>query len=669
MAEPAEVPPPAFSPRPSTEATHHGPVGRKAVALASLGALGVVYGDIGTSPLYAIKECLAWAPENADGKRLFANGLAATAHAVEPTLPNVLGVLSLMFWALVLVICIKYLVFVLRADNKGEGGILALAALVEGEHGKPKQKATKITLAVPILLGLFGTGLLFGDGAITPAISVLGAMEGLSEQSSALTYLVVPITVGILVGLFLVQRFGTGRIGVAFGPVMMVWFIAIGALGLRWIVVEPQVLGAINPIHGLTFLGEHGVHGFLLVGLVFLVVTGGEALYADMGHFGKTPIRIAWFAVALPGLFLNYFGQGAVLLHHPTGTIQNPFYATADGFLIPMLVLATAAAIIASQALISGVFSITRQAMQLGYWPRMTVVHTSAQAEGQIYIPEMNWLLMAGTIAVVLQFRSSSGLAAAYGIAVTGTMAITSFLFYEVARRRWNWSRPKALAFLVPFLAIDLAFFSANAAKILDGGWFPLAIGVIVFAVMTTWWRGRIELSQIMDAGVVPDDLFLADITAAPPPRVRGTAVFMSSTPGGIPNVLMHHMKHNQVLHQQVVLFSLQTLNVPWAPASEALEVRDLGQGFYRVICKVGFMQSTDVPRILARCAEGGVRVDPMTTTYYLGRQTLLTTGQSRLARWRKLLFSFLSRNARPPTAFFNLPPNRVVELGLQIEM
>jgi KUP system potassium uptake protein len=388
-----------------------------------------------------------------------------------------------------------------------------------------------------------------------------------------------------------------------------------------------------------------------------------------MGHFGKTPIRIAWFAVALPGLLLNYFGQGAVLLHHKTGTIQNPFYATAEGFLIPMLVIATAAAIIASQALISGVFSITRQAMQLGYWPRMTVVHTSAHAEGQIYIPEMNWALMAGTIAVVLQFRSSSGLAAAYGIAVTGTMAITSYLFYLVCTRRWGISQPRALAFLIPFLIIDLSFFSANAAKILDGGWFPLAVGVIVFGVMTTWWRGRIELSQIMDAGVVPDDLVLADIVAAPPPRVRGTAVFMSSTPGGIPNVLMHHMKHNQVLHQQVVLFSLQTLNVPWAPTSKSLEVRDLGQGFYRVVCKVGFMQSTDVPKILQRCADAGVRAEPMTTTYYLGRQTLLTTGQTKLALWRKLLFSFLSRNARPPTAFFNLPPNRVVELGLQIEM
>jgi len=648
-------------------APHGAPVGRRELALASLGALGVVYGDIGTSPLYAMKECLAWHP---DGK--FPSGLASSPHAVEPTFANVLGVLSLMFWALLLVICLKYLIFVLRADNKGEGGILALAALVEGEAGGTPRtsRSGRPRLAIPILLGLFGTGLLFGDGAITPAISVLGAMEGLSEQSHALTVWVVPITVGILIGLFLVQRHGTGRIGVAFGPVMLVWFVVIGVIGVRWIVAEPAVLQAINPLYAIEFLAAHGAMGFLLVGLVFLVVTGGEALYADMGHFGKTPIRIAWFGLALPGLLLNYFGQGALLLSHPTGTIQNPFYATADGpMLIPMLVLATMAAVIASQALISGVFSITRQAMQLGYWPRVTVVHTSARTEGQIYIPEMNWLLMAGCIAVVLQFRSSSGLAAAYGIAVTGTMGITSYLFYLVCRRRWGYSQLKALTFLVPFLAIDLAFFSANAAKILDGGWFPLAIGVVVFAIMTTWWRGRIELSQIMDAGQIPDDLFLADIAESRPHRVRGTAVFMSSTPAGVPNVLMHHLKHNQVMHEQVVLFSIQILNAPYADPVSSLELRELGHGLFRVIARVGFMQSTDVPRLLVRCARMGLVVEPMTTTYYLGRQTLLTSGKSKLARWRKLLFSFLSRNARPPTAFFNLPPNRVVELGLQIEL
>ncbi len=640
---------------------HHPARGRRQLALASLGALGVVYGDIGTSPLYAIKECLAWHPRG-----------QFSPHAVEPTFANVLGVLSLMFWALMLVICVKYIVFVLRADNKGEGGILALAALVSGSDGRTRGRR----LAIPILLGLFGTGLLFGDGVITPAISVLGAMEGLSEQSPALGHLVVPISIAIIVGLFLVQRHGTGRIGVAFGPVIMVWFIAIAAIGLRWIVDDPRVLAAMNPMYGIEFLAGNGAMGFVIVGLVFLVVTGGEALYADMGHFGRTPIRMAWFTVALPCLLLNYFGQGALLLANPAGTIRNPFYSAAEelhiagiSLLIPMLVLSLMAAIIASQALISGVFSITRQAMQLGFWPRLTVVHTSARMEGQIYIPEMNWLMMLGCIIVVLQFRTSSGLAAAYGIAVTGTMAITSILFYMVCRRRWGYSQAKALALLVPFLAIDLAFFAANAVKFLDGGWFPIAIGVGIFVVMTTWWRGRSELAKVIAAATLPDELFLSDIGANPPHRVKGTAVFMTSTAGSIPNVLVHHMKHNQVLHQQVVLFSVETRAVPRVDLERGLEVRDLGQGFYRVIARVGFMQTPDVPTFLAACESRGLVTLPMTTTYYLGRETLLSGGGAKFARWRKVLFSFLSRNARPPTAFFNLPPNRVVELGAQIEM
>jgi len=646
---------------PDPTAPHPAATGKRALALASLSALGVVYGDIGTSPLYAIKECLAWHPKG-----------QFSPHAVEPTLANTLGVLSLMFWSIMLVICVKYIIFVLRADNKGEGGILALAALVSGTNGK--RHGTR--LAIPLLLGLFGTGLLFGDGVITPAISVLGAMEGLSEQSPALTNFIVPVTIAILVGLFMVQRHGTGRIGFAFGPIIMVWFFAIGAIGLRWIFVDPRVLAAVNPVHGVAFLANNGAHGFIIVGLVFLVVTGGEALYADMGHFGRKPIRLAWFTIALPALLLNYFGQGALMISSPSGTIRNPFYSAAEqlhiggvSLLIPMLVISLMAAIIASQALISGVFSITRQAMQLGFWPRLTVVHTSAHMEGQIYIPEMNWLMMAGTIMVVLQFRSSSGLAAAYGIAVTGTMGITSILFYMVCRRRWGYSQAHALAFLVPFLAIDIAFFSANATKFFDGGWFPLAIGVCVFAIMTTWWRGRFELSKVIDAGTLADELLLADIAANPPHRVKGTAVFMSSTPGGIPNVLVHHMKHNQVLHQQVVLFSVETSAVPWVNLESDLVVRELGHGFFRVIAHVGFMQTPDVPKILAICAKHGLVAQPMTTTYYLGRQTLVTGGTSRFARWRKVLFSFLSRNARPPTSFFNLPPNRVVELGVQVEI
>jgi KUP system potassium uptake protein len=627
------------------------PGSRRDLALASLGALGVVYGDIGTSPLYAIRECLAW---------------RHSPHAVEPTLPNVLGVLSLVFWALVLVICVKYLVFVLRADNRGEGGILALAALVEGREGTGR--ATK--LGIPVLLGLFGAGLLFGDGAITPAISVLGAIEGLSERSPAFEHLIVPITAIILIGLFFVQRHGTGRIGFAFGPVILIWFIAIGAIGVRWIAERPSVLLAVNPIHGVRFLAEHGYIGFLIVGLVFLVVTGGEALYADMGHFGKTPIRIAWFAVALPGLLLNYFGQGALLLVRPPGSVKNPFYAAAEGpLLVPMLVLATLAAVIASQALISGVFSLTRQAMQLGFWPRLTVVHTSAKAEGQIYIPEMNYLLMAGCLALVFQFGSSSNLAAAYGVAVTATMAITSYLLYLVCRRRWGYTVWAALALVVPFLAIDVAFFSANAVKILHGGWFPLTVGLLVFTVMTTWWRGRVDLARMMETMTLDENLFVADIASSPPHRVKGTAVFLTSGTKGVPNLVLHHIEHNQVLHEQVVLLSVLTEPSPWVRAEKGTEVRDLGQGFFRVMAHIGFMQTPNVPDLLAGCRDRGIAADPMTTTYYLGRETLLTTGSSSMAPVRKHLFSFLSRNARPPSRFFGLPPNRVVELGTQIEL
>jgi KUP system potassium uptake protein len=581
----------------------HGPAappGRRALALASLGALGVVYGDIGTSPLYAMKECLAF-PRSP-------HAIASSAATLEP---NVLGVLSLMIWALILVVSVKYLVFVLRADNKGEGGILALAALVE--EGDTRRRAG---IAIPMLLGLFGAGLLFGDGAITPAISILGAMEGLSEHTPRLAYLVPPITVGIIIVLFIVQRHGTGRIGYAFGPVMLLWFTAIGLIGIRWIFVEPGVLRAVNPAYGIWFLAHHGLHGFLMLGLVFLVITGGEALYADMGHFGKLPIRVAWFGVALPGLLLNYFGQGALFLTRPPGSITNPFYALVEGpLLLPMLALATAAAVIASQALISGVFSLTRQAAQLGYWPRVSVVHTSAQTEGQIYIPEMNWLLMISCILLVLEFRTSSGLAAAYGVAVTGTMGITTYLYYLVCLRVWRMSRARALAFLIPFLAIDLAFFLANSAKIADGGWLPLVAGLCVFSVMTTWWRGRQQVAEVIDAAALPEDLFLADIAENPPPRVRGTAVFMTSVPAGIPNVLVHHLKHNQTLHAQVVLLSVNTEHVPYVAPDDQVSVIDLGHGFYRVNARVGFMQSPDVPSLLWSCRTRGITADQMTTT------------------------------------------------------
>lgn len=628
---------------------HTKPPTRKDLAALSLAALGVVYGDIGTSPLYALRECFTRSDHR------------VTASPTDPD--HVLGVLSLFFWALTLVVVVKYLVFIMRADNKGEGGELALAALVD--RGERKHR-----LAIPILLALFGAGLLYGDGVITPAVSVLGAIEGLSEQSPRFHDWIVPISTVILIGLFWVQRYGTHRIGGVFGWVMLAWFFSIGAVGVPYIIRHPEVLAAVSPHYGIAFLTNGGWNSFLILGSVVLCITGAEALYADMGHFGRTPIRWAWTLVVFPGLLLNYFGQGALYLERGA-SVDNPFYGLVSGtpLLIPMIILATAAAVIASQALISGAFSLTNQAVQLGYFPRVTVVHTSHKSEGQIYIPEVNYVLMVATIALVLTFRSVQNLAAAYGIAVTGTMAITSFLFFVVCRRNWGWSWTASLALFIPFLAIDLSFFSANIEKIAAGGWFPLAVGMGIFVIMTTWWRGRNELSKIMQTWAIPDEIFLADIAETPLPRVSGTAVFMASGTDGMPNVLLHHVKHNKVLHRQVVLLSIVTQNVPFAIGNQSLVVRELSHGFYRVVANVGFMQQPNVPKILSRCERQGLVVQASDTTYYLGRQTLLTSGNSPVARWRKMLFSFLARNSRPPTAFFNLPPNRVVELGLQIEL
>ncbi len=610
----------------------------------------MVYGDIGTSPLYAMSECLA------DPK--------LKEHAVPPDPANVFGVVSLFFWALVLVIVIKYLIFIMRADNKGEGGILALAALVS----QGKKRAVK--LGIPILLALFGAGLLYGDGVITPAISVLGAVKGLGTQSPGLEHLVVPISVAILVGLFMVQRMGTHRIGTIFGWIMLLWFVTIGAMGMPFILRHPEILQAASPHYAVRFLAHHHMHGFLLLGAVVLCVTGGEALYADMGHFGRRPIRIAWFCVVFPGLLLNYFGQGALYLERGL-KVEDPFYDMVQGtpFLIPIVILATMAAVIASQALISGAFSLTHQAVQLGYVPRVRVVHTSSKNEGQIYIPEVNWALMIASVALVLSFRTADNLAAAYGIAVTGTMAITSYLYFLVCLDNWKYRLSTALALFIPFIMIDLAFFSANMVKIAAGGWFPLAVGAALFVIMTTWWRGRHELSKVMESGVIPEELFLADLGANPLHRVQGTAVFMASSTDGIPNVLLHHVKHNKVLHKQVVLLSIITENVPFAVGNSALVVKELDHGFFRVIARCGFMQQPNVPKLLVRCGKQKLVVAESDTTYYLGRQTLLTTGTARVARWRKILFSFLAKNSMPPTAFFNLPPNRVVELGLQIEL
>jgi KUP system potassium uptake protein len=612
----------------------------------ALGALGVVYGDIGTSPLYAIRECVT-AP-----------------HGVGATPDNILGILSLVFWSLMLVISIKYLRFVMRADNQGEGGVLALMALVVTSRIAEHKKRT-LTLA---FVGLFGAALLYGDGMITPAISVLSAVEGLEVATKTFSPVVVPLTCGILIALFLVQKWGTGGIGTVFGPLTLCWFIAIAAAGLPQLIRHPEVLYAVNPVHAARFLSHHGRHGFLVLGSVVLCITGGEALYADMGHFGRRAIKLAWYAVVFPALLINYFGQGALLIEHPD--VVNPFYALVHGFwLYPMVVIATIAAVVASQALISGAFSLTRQAIQLGYAPRMTIIHTSGKAEGQIYIPEVNSLLMVACVALVVGFRGSGRLADAYGIAVTGTMAITSVLFFFVARERWNWSLWRAGGLVAIFLAFDLGFFAACATKIASGGWFPLVVAGAVFMVMSTWKRGRAVLGAKISSQTLPVDLFIEDVERSHPPRVKGTAVFLTSIRRGIPNVLLHHFKHNKVLHEQVVILCIATDGVPEVPESERLHLKNFGQGFWAMTAHYGFMETPNVAELLRVCGRIGLHVNSGDTSYYVGRETLLLTRERNLSFWRKKIFRYLSRNSRSASDFFSLPPNRVVEIGTQIEL
>ncbi len=638
------------APAPQVHAVSREAPSGTALAKLALGALGVVYGDIGTSPLYAVRECFSG------------------SHGVAPTPQNVLGIISLVFWAMMFVVTFKYLSFVMRADNRGEGGILALMALVGEAEG-----ARRFGPAL-LLVGLFGTALLYGDGIITPAISVLGALEGVAVAAPAFSHLVVPGTITILALLFLFQRRGTSTVGAVFGPVTLVWFITISILGIREIARDPSILRAVNPIHGIAFFANSGWHGFLVLGAVVLVITGGEALYADMGHFGKRPIRLAWLAVAMPALVLNYMGQGALLLRDP-GAALNPFYLLAPGWAVyPLIGIATAAAIVASQALISGAFSLTRQAVQLGYSPRVTIRHTSHSEIGQIYVPEVNWALGAATIALVLGFRSSSAVAAAYGIAVTGTMTITTVLFHHVARVRWGWAAWKVWPLTAAFLAVDVAFFSANAIKIEHGGWFTIAVATVVFTLLSTWKKGRALLgAQLREAGL-PLDLFLADVRNKNPKRVPGTAVFMTGNLGTIPAVLLHHLKHNKVLHERVVLVSVLTEEIPAVPEAERVTVRELGAGFFQVVARYGFMETPDVPAMLeslaTREASGPkLQLRAMETTYYLGRETLLPTGRTPMAGWRKWLFIVMARNARPASAFFGLPPNRVVEMGAQIQL
>ena len=620
---------------------HHG----STTALA-LAAIGIVFGDIGTSPLYTIQECFG-------------------EHGVPATHENVLGVISQVVWSVTLVVTVKYLMFVMRADNRGEGGILALLALVPERIRNPSRSGVS---AVAMLV-LIGAALLFGDGIITPAISVLAAMEGLGVATDKLASAVVPLTVVILAGLFAIQRSGTAKIGKLFGPVMVVWFTTIGLLGASHIARAPGILEALSPHHAVRFFLHHGFHGFKMLGSVVLAVTGGEALYADMGHFGRKPIRWAWYTVVFPALIINYMGQGAVLLERGEAVRANPFFGLLSGWLVyPMVAVATVATVVASQALISGAFSLTQQAVQLGYCPRVTIVHTSGSAEGQIYIPEVNRILMVACLALVLAFRESSNLAAAYGIALTITMTITSILFFQLTRQ-WKWAMWKSVSLLVLFLALDLAFLGANVVKVVKGGWFPLAIASAVFIVMTTWKKGRRTLGSHIIANTLPTELFLSDVQNTQPHRVKGTAVFMTSNPDGAPPVLLHHFKHNKVLHEQVILLSVQTRHVPEVPAAQRLSVRELGQGFWQVTATYGFMETPNVIECLTLCNQRGLPVDPQTASFYLGRETLLTTGRSSMAQWRKVLFSILSRNARPANMFFNIPPNRVVELGTQIEL
>jgi KUP system potassium uptake protein len=622
---------------------------RRDLLTLSLAALGVVYGDIGTSPLYTIRECFV------------------PGHGAEPTVANVLGVLSLIFWSLVLVVVLKYLVFVMRADNHGEGGIMALIALISPAPNGSGRRRRRRWL---ILLGLFGTSLLFADGMITPVITVLGAIEGLEVATPLFRPFVVPVSLGILVALFLVQKRGTARVGAMFGPAMVLWFVMIAALGIPWIIRHPEVLAAVAPWHGIGFLVSHRLHGLFVLGAVVLCFTGTEALYADMGHFGARPIRFAWSVLVFPCLLLNYFGQGAAILGGGARAVANPFFALAPaGLLYPVVAVATAAAVIASQALISGCFSLAQQAMQLGYSPRLDVVHTSSVARGQIYVPEINSLLLVACCALTLAFRSSSNLAAAYGLAVTGTMTITSILLYTVARERWRWGRLAAGAMVGLFLCIDLPFLSANMVKITHGAWLPLVIGAGVFTVFVTWKRGRVLLAEEMQRGMVALEQFLPSLRMEKPHRVPGTAVFMTSNLDVVPPVLLHHFKHNKVLHEKVILLYVLNERVPLVPPEERIEVGDLGDGVYAVVARFGFMESPDVPRALKQCRTKGLRVKLSETSYYLGRETLLTTGTSGMSRWRKSLFAYLSRNARPATSFFGLPPNRVVELGMQVRL
>ncbi|HEY6138684.1 MAG TPA: potassium transporter Kup [Thermoanaerobaculia bacterium] len=611
----------------------------------SLGALGVVYGDIGTSPLYAFRECFR--PE----------------HHLPPTEANILGIVSLICWSLVIIISIKYLVLVMRADNRGEGGILALMSLVGVQSAASRRRWFIVAI------GLFGAALLYGDGMITPAISVLSAVEGLDVATPMFKPYIVPITLAVLVLLFVVQRIGTAKVGAMFGPVMMIWFAVIAAIGVAQIVRAPHVLTAIDPLWAIRFFAANHVTGYLVLGAVFLAVTGGEALYADMGHFGARPIRIAWFAIVFPALLINYLGQGALMLRD-SNAFKNPFFLAAPQWaLYPLVGLSTIATIIASQAVISGAFSLTRQAVQLGYLPRLVIRHTSAREIGQIYIPSVNWLLMICAVGLVIAFQASTNLAAAYGVAVTATMAITTSILAVVERERWHWSTIAILCVTVPLLLVDLAFFGANIIKVEQGGWFPLLVGVLAFTLMATWRRGRQILNERLAATQMEAGDLLRDLAAGRIPRVPGTAIFMSRRAEGIPTSLLHNLKHNKVVHKNVVLLSVVVEEIARLPENERVQWESLGQGVYRLVLRFGYMDETNLPSILAAIKEPPVPLQPMITSYFLGRETLLATRRPGMALWRERLFAWMMRNATGAATYFSLPSNQVIELGAQIEM
>jgi KUP system potassium uptake protein len=619
---------------------------KRRLAALALGAIGVVYGDIGTSPLYTLQTTLSH-----DGMR--------------PTPESIYGVLSLIFWAQILVVSLKYVVFIMRADNKGEGGIMALMALAQ--RSVREQPKLRWVLAI---LGIFGASLFYGDGVITPAISVLSAVEGVKVAAPSLAHWVVPVTAVILFILFAMQRHGTARVGSVFGPVMVVWFIVIALLGIHLIVKNPQVLWAINPMHGLRFFFTHGMQAFIALGGVVLALTGAEALYADMGHFGKRPIRLAWFSFVLPALVINYFGQGALLLAHPDA-IDNPFFKMVPAFLLyPMIGLATVATVIASQAVISGAFSMTREAMSLGYSMRMQVVHTSREMSGQIFVPWVNSFLLVMVLVAVFGFRSSDSLSAAYGIAVTGTMTITTLLALVVARYQWHWNPIAVVAAGVLFLTIDLSFLGANLIKVEYGGWFPLVLGLCVFVLMTTWRRGRELVVREIKQGGLALAPFIANISEHPPLRVPGTAVFLTANQNAVPHALLHNLKHNKVLHERNVMLTVDMLETPVADPGERIHITAMGNEFFGLELRFGFAEDPNIPLALSMCSSANLPFDLMDTTFFLSRENIVADKRRPgMVLWRDKLFAFMARNAVPATAFFQIPGNRLIELGAQVEI